>query len=67
MRWFDSITDPLNGREFEQTPGDSAGQEPGMLQSMRLQRVRHDLATEQQLYALKKIKSTAILGCSLSA
>ena len=26
MRWLDSITDPLNGREFEQTPGDNGGQ-----------------------------------------
>ena len=26
-------------------------EEPGMLQSMRLQRVRHDLATEKQQHA----------------
>ena len=32
----------LNGPEFEQTPGDSEKQ------SMGLQRVGHDLATEQQ-------------------
>ena len=31
----------LNGHEFEQTLGDSEGQ------SMQLQRVRHDLTTEQ--------------------
>ena len=39
----------LNGHEFEQTPGDSEGQ--GSLassQPMGSQRVRHDLATEQQ-------------------
>ena len=37
----------LNGREFEQAPGvgDGLGK-PGMLQSMRSQRVRHDWATE---------------------
>ena len=35
---------PLNGHEFEQTPGDSEGQ--GSQQSMGLQRVRHDWATE---------------------
>ena len=37
----------VNGHEFEQTPGDSEGQ--GRLQFMDLQRVRHDLATEQQV------------------
>ena len=39
----------LNGHELEQAPGDSGGQgKPGVLQSMRLQRVGYDLATEQQ-------------------
>ena len=38
----------LNGHEFEQTPGDSETGKPGMLQSMELQRVGHDLVTEQQ-------------------
>ena len=37
----------LKGHEFEQTPGDGEGQ-PGMPQSLGLQRVGHDLATEQQ-------------------
>ena len=38
----------LNGREFEQTLGDSEGQgRSGMLQSMGSQRVRHDLVVEQ--------------------
>ena len=32
----------LNGHEFEQTPGES-----GVLQSMGLQRVAHDLVTKQ--------------------
>ena len=33
----------LNGHEFEKALGDSEGQgKPGMLQSMGLQRVRHD-------------------------
>ena len=31
----------LNGHEFEQTLGDRSGK-PGMLQSMGLQRVKHD-------------------------
>ena len=38
----------LNGHEFEQTPGDSEGQEAWHAAVMGLQRVRHDLATEQQ-------------------
>ena len=37
----------LNGHEFEQTPGDTEGEETGMLQFMGLQRVRYDLVTEQ--------------------
>ena len=38
----------LNGHEFEQIPGDSEGQESMcVLQSIGLQRLRHDLATEQ--------------------
>ena len=40
----------LNGHEFEQTPGDSEGQESLVccMQSMALQRVQHDWGTEQQ-------------------
>ena len=38
-----------NGHELGQTPGDGQGPRPGVLQSMRLQRVRHDWATEQHL------------------
>ena len=38
----------LNGHEFEQTLGDSETEKPGMLQSMRSQRVGHDWVTEQQ-------------------
>ena len=34
----------LNGHEFEQIPGDGEGQGSLALQSMRLQRVRHNLA-----------------------
>ena len=26
MRWWDGITEHLNGNEFEQTPGDGEGQ-----------------------------------------
>ena len=40
----------LNGCEFEQTPGDGEPERTGklgMLQSMGLQRVGEDLATEQ--------------------
>ena len=46
----------LNGHEFEQTPGDSGGQKSltgynpamGWGGGSQSQRVRHDLATEQQ-------------------
>ena len=37
----------LNRHEFDQTPGDNEGK-PGVLQSIRLQRVGHKWATEQQ-------------------
>ena len=37
----------FNGHELGQTPKDGEGQSPGMLQSMELQKVRHDLATQQ--------------------
>ena len=38
----------LNGHEFEQTLGDGERQGSLMLQAMVLQRVGHNLATEQQ-------------------
>ena len=44
----------LSGHEFEQTLADSEGQrKPGVLQFMGLQRVGHDLATEQQQHKSK--------------
>ena len=47
MRWLDHITNSMdmswaNSRRYWRT------EEPGMLQSMRLQSIRHDLATERQ-------------------
>ena len=40
MKWLDHR---LNGHEFEQTPGDSEGQESlGVLQSMGFQRAGHE-------------------------
>ena len=40
----------INGREFEQTPGNSVTRQGSlaMLQSMGLQRIGNDLMTEQQ-------------------
>ena len=38
----------LNGHEFEQTLADGEGQ-GSLVQSMRSQRVRHGLATKQEL------------------
>ena len=46
-RGWDSWMASPNGHEFEQTPGDSEGQES--LACMGLQRVGHNLATNQQL------------------
>ena len=40
----------LKGHKFEQTPGDSEGQKPGMLQFMRSQRVGQNLVTERQQF-----------------
>ena len=55
MRWLDGITDSMD--ESEQTPGDSEGQgKHGMLQFLGSQRVRHDLATEQQTTAMRLTK-----------
>ena len=43
----------LNGHEFEQAPGDSEGQGSLMCCSpLGLQRVRHNLATEQQSFLI---------------
>ena len=44
MRWLEGITDWLNGHEFEQAPWWTG--KPGLLQSMGLQRVRHNWVTE---------------------
>ena len=38
----------LNGHKFEQTGKQQRTGKPGVLQPMGLQRVRHNLATEQQ-------------------
>ena len=44
VRWLDGITDSAD-MSLSKAPGDSEGR--GVLQFMGLQRVRHDLATEQ--------------------
>ena len=45
MRWLDGITDSMDEFEQDLGVGDRQGG-PGMLQSMELQRVRHDGVTE---------------------
>ena len=54
----------LGGHELEQILGDSEGQ-PGVLQSMGLQRVRHDLVAEQQqvhIYSIASVLRRAWAG-----
>ena len=48
MKWLDSITDSVvtNLSKLRETVADR--EEPGMLQSIGSQRVRHDIVTEQQ-------------------
>ena len=48
MRWLDSITDLMDIKLSKLYEIVEEG-EPGVLQSMGSQRVRHDLANEQQL------------------
>ena len=52
MKWLDSITDSM-GLNLSKLWEVVENRGVGMLQSMELQRVRHDLATEQQLYSRK--------------
>ena len=46
MRWLDCITDSTN-RNLANSRRWWRTEEPGVLLSMRLQRVRHNLATKQ--------------------
>ena len=45
IRWLDSITDSM---DMNLSNSERWWRKPGLLQSMRLQRVGHDLATERQ-------------------
>ena len=53
MRWLEDITDSVD-MSLSKLQVTVRTEEPGMLQPMGSQRVRHNLATEQQQY-IKKI------------
>ena len=52
MRWLDNVTDSTNSMDINLSKLQEIvkTEEPGMLQSTGPQRVRHDLATEQQFH-----------------
>ena len=48
MRWLDSNTNSMDMSLCTQGESEGQGRKPGLLQSMGLQRARHNLVTEQQ-------------------
>ena len=48
VRWLDGITDLMDMRLNNLEDGEGLTGEPGVRHSMGSQRVKHDLATEQQ-------------------
>ena len=57
MRWFESIINSMdmNLSKLQETVKD---REPGVMQFMGLQRVVHDLVTEQKQQKVRKRKAT---------
>ena len=61
MRWLDSITNSMN-INLSKLQENSGGQGRGVLQSMGSQRVRHNLATEQQQQTTRLLRNTCRCG-----
>ena len=64
MRWLDGITNSMD-MNLENSRRQWGTESPGVLQSMGLQRVRHDLAAEQRWHTTLSKPPGHFPGCAL--